>query len=92
MLVFVVLLLVILSQRVVLLDLTSTVTYAFRWHLLFMLAVSTAHLIHPTWMLKTPMTCDLCYLLVMASVMAVALLPDPGAPDHACAKQIPRVV
>ena len=79
MLVFVVLLLVILSQRVVLLDLTSTVTYAFRWHLLFMLAVSTAH-------------CDLCYLLVMASVMAVALLPDPGAPDHACAKQIPRVV
>ena len=85
---FMVLLLVIVSQRVVLLDVSSAVTYTFRWHLVFMLAVSTAHLIHPTWMLKTPMTCDFWYLLVMASVMAVALVPDPGAPDHACTKNI----
>ncbi|CAE7901220.1 unnamed protein product, partial [Symbiodinium sp. KB8] len=88
---FMVLLLVIVSQRVVLLDVSSAVTYTFRWHLVFMLAVSTAHLIHPTWMLKTPMTCDFWYLLVMASVMAVALVPDPGAPDHACTKNIQRL-
>ncbi|CAE6960326.1 unnamed protein product [Symbiodinium natans] len=83
-LVFVVVLLMMVSQRVMLLELPGLVSSVFRWVLLFLLAACTLHFLVPS--LLSTKTSDLWYVLIMTSCIVVAAAA-PVEPDGLALKR-----